>query len=149
MKLLISSVVLLFATNQALGKTSDAPAETATVTVTAYPTPNNVEQKFNNDANFAAQDPMQIGSMSPTMQPRQRQEMAHLKKRMDQKNGNWDTIHPRYRLLESLYGFSKYRERSMAELKRWKDMYENVKPHQKQVGNMDPSECYELIGVRC
>lgn len=136
MKLLISSVVLLFATNQVLAKTSDTPSETATVTVTASYASGDAEQMFIDEINAAAQDPMQIGSMTSPGQPRQRQEKAHLMKRMNRKTGKWGTGHPRYRLLEALYGFSKYRERNLAELKRWKDMYGNVKSGQRQVGDM-------------
>ncbi|KAF2624475.1 N2227-domain-containing protein [Macroventuria anomochaeta] len=70
--------------------------------------------------------------MPPGESPRHRQEKAHLLKRMDRKTGKWGTIHPRYRLLEALYGFTKYRERNMAELDRWRSMYGNVVKAQKK-----------------
>ncbi|KAF1925979.1 N2227-domain-containing protein [Didymella exigua CBS 183.55] len=54
---------------------------------------------------------------------RHRREKAHLMKRMSRKHGTWNTAHPRYRLLEALYGFAKYRERNMAELDRWRARY--------------------------
>jgi hypothetical protein len=133
MKLLVPFVALSCATHKVLGKTSDASTEPATITTTAFHTLSNVEQLFVDEAGLSAQDPMQIGSMPPTELPRQRQEKAHLMKRMDRKNGKWTSSHPRYRLLEVLYSFSRYRERNLAELKRWKDMYSNVKSKQKQV----------------
>jgi hypothetical protein len=63
-----------------------------------------------------------------------------LMKRMDRKHGKWGTIHPRHRLLEALFGFTKYREtsmaelqRCMAELQRWRDQYKNVGKKQRKV----------------
>jgi hypothetical protein len=89
------------------------------------------------DEDRAVQNPLQMGAMLPqeaTSSPRHRQEMAHLMKRMDRKHGSWGTNHPRHRLLDALFGFSKYRERSMAELDRWRDLYTNVGKKQKRVG---------------
>ena len=54
-------------------------------------------------------------------------------KRMSRKHGTWNTMHPRYRLLEALYGFTKYRERNMAELSKWRSQYNNVSKAQKKV----------------
>ena len=135
MKLLVPFVALSCATHNVLGKASDATIEVATVTATAFHTPGNADPVFIDEAGLSAQDPMQIGSMPPTELPRQRREKAHLMKRMDRKNGKWNSSHPRYRLLEVLYSFSRYRERNLAELKRWKDMYGNVKSKQKQVSS--------------
>ena len=81
------------------------------------------------DAVHATPDPLQMGAMPASGvedYPRHRQEMAHLTKRMDRKQGNWGTSHPRSRILEALFGFSKYRERSMVELDRWRGLYRNV-----------------------
>lgn len=55
--------------------------------------------------------------------------------RMSRKTGKWNTSHPRYRLLEALFGFTKYRERNIAELDRWRSMYSNVKKVQKKVNS--------------
>ncbi|KAH7397466.1 N2227-like protein-domain-containing protein [Pyrenochaeta sp. MPI-SDFR-AT-0127] len=82
-----------------------------------------------------AQDVINIASMPVAIQhdsARHRQEKAHLMKRMDRKSGKWSTVHPRYRLLEALYGFTKYRERNMAELDRWRNLYKNMGKKQKQ-----------------
>lgn len=84
---------------------------------------------------YAAQDPMNVGAMLPSpahSTARQRQEKAHLLKRMNRKSGKWGPSHPRYRLLEALFGFSKYRERNMADLDRWRSLYKNVGKKQKQ-----------------
>ncbi|KAH9876594.1 hypothetical protein J1614_003725 [Plenodomus biglobosus] len=84
---------------------------------------------------YAAQDPMNVGAMLPGpahSTARQRQEKAHLLKRMNRKSGKWGPSHPRYRLLEALFGFSKYRERNMADLDRWRSLYKNVGKKQKQ-----------------
>jgi hypothetical protein len=86
------------------------------------------------------QDPLQMGAMLPQKaanSPRHRQELAHLMNRMERKHGNWGSNHPRHRLLEALLGFSKYRERSMAELDRWRDLYKNVGRKQKRVSTRE------------
>lgn len=77
--------------------------------------------------------PLQMGAMPPPESPRHRQEKAHLMKRMSRKHGAWNTAHPRYRLLEALYGYTKYRERNLAELDRWRSLYSNVGKAQKKV----------------
>jgi hypothetical protein len=82
------------------------------------------------------QNPLQMGAMAPSATEdftRHRQEKERLMKRMDRKQGNWGTSHPRYRLMEALLGFSKYRVRSEAELDRWRDLYKNVRKKQKRV----------------
>ncbi|KAH7381214.1 N2227-like protein-domain-containing protein [Phaeosphaeria sp. MPI-PUGE-AT-0046c] len=82
-----------------------------------------------------AQDPMNFGTMpehNAMASARHRQERAHLVKRMDRKHGKWTSSHPRYRLLESLYGYSKYRDTNMAELDRVRGLYKNVGKAQKK-----------------
>lgn len=84
----------------------------------------------------SAQDPLHMAAMTQMhahASPRHRQEKAHLLKRMDRKTGTWGTSHPRYRLLEAIFAFSKYRERNLAELDRWRKLYTNVAKTQKQV----------------
>ena len=83
-----------------------------------------------------AQDPLMISAMPPSdssRSPRYRQEKAHLMKRMDRKSGKWGTSHPRYRLLEALWAYTRYRERHMAELDRWRTLYKSVSKQQKKV----------------
>lgn len=84
------------------------------------------------------QEPMGFGAMhEPNAMSfaRHRQEKAHLLKRMDRKHGKWSSSHPRYRLLEALYGYSKYRDTNMAELDRVRGLYKNVSKAQKKVGD--------------
>jgi hypothetical protein len=84
----------------------------------------------------AVQNPLEMGAMIPSSasdSPRHRQEKAHLMKRMARKHGNWGSSHPRYRLFESLFSFSKYHERNMAELDRLRGLYNNVGKAQKKV----------------
>ncbi|KAH6629125.1 N2227-like protein-domain-containing protein [Boeremia exigua] len=92
-----------------------------------------VDSVYIGNKDDAAQDPLKIGSMGASESPRHRHEKVHLMKRMNRKTGKWNTVHPRYRLLEALYGFTKYRERNMAELDRWRSMYGNVGKSQKKV----------------
>jgi hypothetical protein len=91
-----------------------------------------------NDA-FIAQDPLSMGAMPSNgarHSPRHRQEKAHLLKRMARKSGKWGTSHPRYRLLEALWGYSRYKKRNMAELDRWRNLYKRVGKKQKQVSHV-------------
>ncbi|KAI8270398.1 Carnosine N-methyltransferase [Colletotrichum sp. SAR11_239] len=65
--------------------------------------------------------------------PRHEQEKKNLMKRLSKSHGKWDTNHPRHRLMEALFGFSRYKVRQMAELNRWKDLYTHVSKAQKKV----------------
>jgi carnosine N-methyltransferase len=94
------------------------------------------------DNAYVAQDTLMMGAMPPNDlndSPRHRQEKAHLMKRMNKKSGKWGTSHPRYRLLEALWGYTKYRERHMAELDRWRSLYRSVGKKQKKVRAMTTS----------
>ncbi|KAH8722842.1 N2227-like protein-domain-containing protein [Phaeosphaeriaceae sp. PMI808] len=64
---------------------------------------------------------------------RHRQEKAHLIMRMNRKHGNWGTGHPRYRLLEALFGLENYKESNLVELDRWRGLYKNVGKQQKNI----------------
>lgn len=92
---------------------------------------------YEQDALKGQQDPLLMGAMpmlNVNMQasPRHRQEKAHLMKRMDRKSGKWGSSHPRHRLLEALFGYTRYRERNMAELDRWRSLYKSVGKKQKK-----------------
>lgn len=88
---------------------------------------------YSSNADNVPQSPLQMDSMAPSESPRHGQEKAHLMKRLSRKHGTWNAMHPRYRLLEGLYGFSKYRERNMAELRKWRSQYNSVSKAQKKV----------------
>ncbi|KAK7700975.1 hypothetical protein SLS64_010569 [Diaporthe eres] len=64
---------------------------------------------------------------------RHEHEKKNLLKRLSKSHGKWDTNHPRHRLMEALFGFSRYKVRQMAELDRWKDLYNHVSKAQKKV----------------
>lgn len=49
--------------------------------------------------------------------------------------GNWNVHHPRHRLLDALYGYSRYYERQKAELDRLEGLYKHVSKAQKSVSN--------------
>ena len=132
MKSLIASGLLLVA-----GFSSLAGATEISSTAASTATPNIASTLddviYDSNADNTAQNLLHMGSMAAVESPRHRQEKAHLMKRMSRKHGTWNTVHPRYRLLEALYGFSKYRERNMAELNRWRSLYSNVGKEQKKV----------------
>lgn len=99
--------------------------------------PNADEVKIAMDNAGIAQDPLMMGAMPPSdngASPRHRREKLQLLKRMDKKSGKWGTSHPRYRLLEALWAYTRYRERHMAELDRWRSLYKSVSKKQKKVG---------------
>lgn len=74
--------------------------------------------------------------------PRHEQEKKNLMKRLSKSHGKWNTNHPRHRLMEALFGFSRYKARQMAELNRWKDLYTHVSKAQKKVGALPtPPAC--------
>jgi carnosine N-methyltransferase len=56
--------------------------------------------------------------------------------------GNWNAHHPRHRLLDALYGYSRYYERQKAELDRLEGLYKHVSKAQKSVSH------YTLISYR-
>ena len=133
MKLLITSSWFLLVGLTTLAGATNVSSTAAQTTTTPEETINRKDAIYASHDNSAAQDPLQMGAMAPSESPRHRQEKAHLLKRMERKHGKWNTVHPRYRLLEALYGFSRYRERNMAELDRWRSMYGNVGKAQKKV----------------
>lgn len=123
-------LALLLAT--CLASTLAADPDT-TIGIDAIPT---IEPVLAQEGLANAQDPMKFGVMHEvnTMSfVRHRQEKAHLLKRTDRKHGKWTSSHPRYRLLEALYGYSKYRDTNMAELNRIRGLYKNVSKSQKKV----------------
>jgi carnosine N-methyltransferase len=65
--------------------------------------------------------------------PRQLEEYVHLQGRLQRSTGTWNGNHPRHRLLMALYGFSRYKEKNLAEVKRWRDLYKHVPQKQKTV----------------
>ncbi|KAI4955059.1 hypothetical protein J4E86_006371 [Alternaria arbusti] len=93
------------------------------------------EVKIAMDNAQVAQDPLMMGAMPPSdnsASRRHRREKLQLLKRMDKKSGKWGTSHPRYRLLEVLWAYTRYRERHMAELDRWRSLYKSVSKKQKK-----------------
>jgi hypothetical protein len=117
-------------------------------TITSEETAQTIEPDFANNVLDSAQNPMQIGTMPPKEvldSPRHRQEKAHLMKRLDRKHGKWGSSHPRYRLLEALCSYSKYRDSNMAELDRWRSLYKNVGKKQKMASLYCRSTEYLLI----
>ncbi|KAF5525855.1 Carnosine N-methyltransferase [Colletotrichum aenigma] len=75
--------------------------------------------------------------------PRHEQEKKNLMKRLSKSHGKWDTNHPRHRLMEALFGFSRYKARQMAELNRWKDLYTHVL--EKTIGYSKKFETAETL----
>ncbi|BCS21481.1 uncharacterized protein APUU_21913A [Aspergillus puulaauensis] len=64
---------------------------------------------------------------------RQEEEYTRLQNRLQRSTGTWNANHPRHRLLMALYGFTRYKERNLAEVKRWRDMYKHVPKNQQKL----------------
>lgn len=64
---------------------------------------------------------------------RHREEEKSLLERMSRDHGRWNAHHPRHRLLQALYGFSKFEDLNRAELSRWRGFYSKVSKRQKKV----------------
>ncbi|KAL3478285.1 N2227-like protein-domain-containing protein [Aspergillus californicus] len=64
---------------------------------------------------------------------RQEEEFARLQHRLQRSTSTWNVNHPRHRLLTALHGFTRYKERNLAEVKRWRDLYKHVPTAQKQI----------------
>ncbi|CAI4213131.1 unnamed protein product [Parascedosporium putredinis] len=60
-------------------------------------------------------------------------EKEKLLQRLSRDQGKWDSGHPRWRLLDTLYGFRKYFDRNAEEVRRWKKLYKHVSPAQKKL----------------
>ncbi|KAL8343485.1 hypothetical protein RB598_004704 [Gaeumannomyces tritici] len=65
---------------------------------------------------------------------RHAEEKTRLLRRLDKTHGEaWDTTHPRARLLDALHAYSRYGERTRADLARWRALYGNVPAQQRLV----------------
>jgi hypothetical protein len=60
-------------------------------------------------------------------------EHTRLLRRAERSAGKWNDRHPRWRLLEALDGFDRYRQIVGEEINRFEALYSHVSPEQKQV----------------
>lgn len=61
------------------------------------------------------------------------EEKERLLDRLAKSHGSFDVHHPRWRLLQTLWSFAKYRDFSKSEVQRWRDLYESTSKQQKEV----------------
>lgn len=78
--------------------------------------------------------------------PRHEHEKKSLLRRLGKSHGKWDTKHPRHRLMDALFGFSQYKVGQIAELDRWRDLYNHASKAQKRV-RLSPLSTCKLILV--
>ncbi|KAL4947082.1 N2227-like protein-domain-containing protein [Aspergillus filifer] len=74
-----------------------------------------------------------ITEITPSANPRQEVENLNLQTRLSRATGKWNASHPRHRLLMALYGFTRYKQLNLAEVKKWRDMYKHVPKTQKNI----------------
>lgn len=63
----------------------------------------------------------------------QNEEHARLLQKLERSSGKWDTTHPRHRLLTALHGYTRYKDKNLAEVDRWRNLYKNVPKRQRTV----------------
>lgn len=68
--------------------------------------------------------------------PRHAEAKKKLMGNMARDAGTWNKNHPRHRLLDALYGFSKYHERQKVELDRFEGFYKHVTKAQRAVSKL-------------
>ncbi|KAH7128457.1 N2227-like protein-domain-containing protein [Dendryphion nanum] len=76
-------------------------------------------------------DPLQYGSMSD-LSVRHSNENTRLQSRICRRHGSWGHGHPRFRLLNALWGYLSYEELNKVELERWRSLYKNTSKKQKK-----------------
>ncbi|KAJ5275631.1 hypothetical protein N7505_004176 [Penicillium chrysogenum] len=59
------------------------------------------------------------------------EEHTRLMQNLQRSNGKWDSNHPRHRLLTALYGYTSYKDKNLAEVNRWRNLYKNVPKKQR------------------
>lgn len=81
----------------------------------------------------ATLDPEPPRVVSSPKTPRHVHEKTNLLDRLRRDKGSWSSNHPRHRLLDALYGFTKYQQRHKEELERLKGLYSKVTKQQHKV----------------
>lgn len=61
------------------------------------------------------------------------EERERLIQRIERAEGKWDGNHPRWRILEALHGFDRYRDVAGAEIARFEGLYKHVPQKHKKV----------------
>ncbi|OQE37952.1 hypothetical protein PENCOP_c009G06145 [Penicillium coprophilum] len=58
-------------------------------------------------------------------------EHTRLLQNLQRSSGKWDSTHPRHRLLTALHGYTCYKDKSLAEVDKWRNLYKNVPKRQR------------------
>lgn len=67
---------------------------------------------------------------------RREDERGRLFGRIDRDSAQWDSKHPRWKLLEALHGFHRYKDITIAEIDRFEGLYKHVPRNHKKVGTL-------------
>ncbi|KAJ5494675.1 hypothetical protein N7463_010762 [Penicillium fimorum] len=59
------------------------------------------------------------------------EEHTRLLQDLQRSSGKWNSAHPRHRLLTALHGYTCYKDKSLAEVNRWRNLYKNVPKRQR------------------
>lgn len=60
-------------------------------------------------------------------------EHGRLLDRVGRNSAQWDNKHPRWKLLEALHGFDRYKDITVAEIDRFEGLYKHVPRNHKKV----------------
>ncbi|KAL4890559.1 N2227-like protein-domain-containing protein [Aspergillus ambiguus] len=64
---------------------------------------------------------------------RHAEEYARLQERLQRSSGTWGSSHPRQRLLTALHGYQRYKEKNLAEVQRWRNLYRQIPKRQRSM----------------
>ncbi|KAJ5827657.1 hypothetical protein N7447_004420 [Penicillium robsamsonii] len=59
------------------------------------------------------------------------EEHTRLLQDLQRSSGKWNSAHPRHRLLTALHGYTCYKDKNLAEVNRWRNLYKNVLKRQR------------------
>ena len=90
------------------------------------------------DISYATVVNFTIFTDQPDTLLKQEKEKASLHHRLQRSVRKWDSSHPRHRLLSALYGYSRYREKNLENVNRWRDFFKRIPKKQRSVGCIIP-----------
>ncbi|KAK6508706.1 hypothetical protein TWF506_010784 [Arthrobotrys conoides] len=76
---------------------------------------------------------VQVDELNSTNTPRAQDEKRRLLKELSRGHGKWGDQHPRKKLLDALFSYSRYFERNVPDVNRWRQLYNHVSSKHKRL----------------
>ncbi|TGJ65954.1 hypothetical protein EYR41_009888 [Orbilia oligospora] len=76
---------------------------------------------------------VQVDELNSTNTPRAKDEKRRLLKELSRAHGKWGDQHPRKKLLDALFSYSRYFERNIPDVNRWRQLYSHVSSKHKRL----------------